>query len=131
MPTRLGLELAAREMPRKKLAAEVGVTPGRISQIVGGSRASHALKGRIADALDLTVDELFGDTDRAFIVYVQKSTAASNVPEFVEDPAAIDKIAELLRAAEDTSAATPEIKPEITRPTTLPRSSCAESGDAS
>lgn len=101
MATPLSVTLAAKDLTRDELARRAKCSPAWMTELVNGRRRpSDALAQRIADVLDVDVDDLFDDdTDAVVIAFVKRTTTASGVPERLEDATTAEGITHLLRGA--------------------------------
>jgi hypothetical protein len=64
----------------------------------GYTKPSNDLQERLAQHLEVSVDELFvDDPDDVVVAFVKRTTGTSNVPERVEDTTAIQETARVLR----------------------------------
>lgn len=58
-PTPLKRAIFERQLVQRDLAAELGIDPGYLSQIVGGRRCGDVLARRIAEKVGAPLDSLF------------------------------------------------------------------------
>jgi transcriptional regulator with XRE-family HTH domain len=101
LATPVSVTLAAKYITRDELARRAECSPAWMTEIVAGRRRpSDALARRIADVLDIPVDDLFADDTAAVVVsFVRRTTAASGVPERLEDVEVADHVASAFKAA--------------------------------
>lgn len=91
--------LVLRDLEIRELASHVGRSKAWIGRVVNGREVPSAeLAQAIADYLDLPADQLFSDDPEGVVLsFVKRTTAASGVPERIEDDATAEGIAHLLR----------------------------------
>ena len=70
-----------------------------IGEVVSGRRRpSEDLAQKIAEVLDVPAEDLFARPEPDVVVsFVRRTTAASSVPERVDDPAAAEEVGRVLR----------------------------------
>ncbi len=91
--------LALQDKRQSDLARAIGKSEHYVGRVLNGrERPSAEVAEAISGYLDVPVDDLFVDDDVDVVArFVQRTTSASGVPEHVEDQAAAEKIAQVLR----------------------------------
>jgi transcriptional regulator with XRE-family HTH domain len=90
--------LALRGLEQTRVADAVDVSARWLGLVLNGKqRPSDELASKLSRYLGVPVEDLFVDDPDAVIVrFVRRTTAASGVSEFVEDPVAVEQIAQHL-----------------------------------
>jgi transcriptional regulator with XRE-family HTH domain len=88
----------------RQLAFDLGYSAQHLGRVLlGHERPSAELSARLAEYFGEAADALFvtDDDDAARVVHelIARTVAASGVPTRVEDPAAVERVADILRAA--------------------------------
>ncbi len=93
--------LALRDIQQTQLARDLDCSQHYISRVCNGYiNPSAELKARLAEYLDVPVSDLFvADPENLVIEFVRRTTADSHVPERLEDPSIVARVADVLRAA--------------------------------